>query len=275
MRLRRWAALLASATLAMAPLCAQALCSRTVQVPVAPIGLGVTVVDGHVGGIYPDLLRGLANKEGCALNFPVVPRARQEMMYELGLADILLPARRSPRRDGFGLFIPLIQSRAALVSLRGLALPLDQVHSLPDLLQQHELRLAVVRGYDYGDDYQQLLAGMRSQGRLVEAVDPISLVRMLDAGMAEVSIVAPTIITGALRGDAKLKTWLPRVQITTLEDLPWGESGLYVSTRSSLSIADRERLQASLMHLAKSDVTWREFQRYYPEDDLRLTVRPH
>ncbi len=173
------------------------------------------------GGIYPDLLRSLANKEGCALNFPIVPRARQEMMYELGLADILLPARRSPRRDGFGLFVPLVQSRAALVSLHG-AKTKPAPQSMPDILRQDGLQVAVVRGYDYGEDYQALLAGLRARARLQEAADPVSLVRMLDAGVADLAIVTPTIVTGALRGDPALKAWLPRVQVATIDDLPWG-----------------------------------------------------
>ncbi len=252
-------------------------CSRPIQVPVAPIGLGVTVVGGHVGGIYPDLLRVLASKEGCALNFPVVPRARQEMMYELGLADVLLPARRSTRRDGFGLFVPLIQTRAALVTLQGTkahGAGLAHLHSLADL-QQQELHVAIVRGYDYGDAYQALVTELRSQGRLEEVADPVSLARALDAGIADLAIVTPTIVTGALRGgDAALKAWLPRVQVTTLDDLPWGESGIYVSNKSSLNAADRALLHASLLQLAKTGVAWREFQRYFPEETLRQTVRP-
>lgn len=256
---------------------ARAGCSRVLQVPVAPIGLGVTVAaNGQVGGIYPELMRHVASGEGCDLHFTVVPRARQELMFESGLADILLPARRSPRRDQYGVFVPLFQSRAALVSLdRGAARPpLPELQSLADLQQHHELRLAVVRGYDYGEAYQSLLAAMAAQGRLQQATDPISLVRMLDAGLADLAIVAPTIVTGALRGDARLKDWLPRVQVSTVEELGWGESGVYLSNRSKLGVADRQVLEAGLVQLAKSGAAWREFQRYYPEDSLRLSVRP-
>ena len=256
---------------------AQAGCSRVLQVPVAPIGLGVTVAaNGQVGGIYPELLRHVASSEGCSLHFTVVPRARQELMFESGLSDMLLPARRSPRRDQFGVFVPLIQSRAALVTLdRGAEHPpLPELQSLAELQQHHELRLAVVRGYDYGDAYQALLASMAAQGRLQQATDPISLVRMLDAGLADLTIVAPTIVTGALRGDARLKAWLPRVQVSTVEELSWGESGVYLSNRSKLGADDRHVMEAALSQLARSGAAWREFQRYYPEDSLRLSIRP-
>ena len=246
------------------------VCPRALQVPVAPIGLGVTVNKGRVGGIYPDLLRGAVAADNCPVNFVVVPRARQEWMYETGQADILLPARRSPRRDRSGIFVPLIQSRAALVSLRDLRTPL---HGLDELQQHHELRVAVVRGYDYGDAYQALLKELAAQGRLQEAADPVSLVRTLDAGTADLAIVTPTIVTGALREDEHLKAWLPRLHVTIVEDLPWGDSGVYVSTLSSLTPADRQLLQDLLARVARSGAAWRAFQHYYPEDTLGQTVR--
>ena len=55
---------LASLLLSCMPLLAHAECSRALRVPVAPIGLAVTVNDGKVGGIYPDLLRAEIAKTG-------------------------------------------------------------------------------------------------------------------------------------------------------------------------------------------------------------------
>ncbi|WP_077035586.1 ABC transporter substrate-binding protein [Pelomonas sp. KK5] len=271
---RRTALLLLLGALGVTP-AARAACSRPVQIPVAPIGVGVTVDNGKVGGIYPDLLRSAAGAEGCEIRFQVVPRARQELMFETGLSDILLPARRSPRRDEFGTFFPLIQSRAALVSLErdGGHAPLE-LHSLAELQQRHELRLAVVRGYDYGEAYQALLRALGEQGRLQQAADPISLVRLLDAGVADLAIVAPTIVSGALRGDERHRALAARLHVETVDELGWGESGVYLSRRSRLNARDREQLTAMLVQMSKSGAAWREFQRNFPEDTLKLTVRP-
>jgi len=264
---------LISAALALGglPLGATAQCSRVVQVPVAPIGLAVTVVEGKVGGIYPDLLRSLAADEGCSVEFPVVPRARQEMLFETGQADLLLPARRSARRDKHGLFVPLIQSRAVLVTMQ----PSRPVlRSLPELLRRRELRVVVVRGYDYDKRYQSLLKELAGQGRLQQVVDPISMVRTLEGGIADVAIVTPTILTGALGADAKLRPLIARLRSEPVEELGWGESGIYISSKSSLSPADRSLLRQSLEHLAKSGAAWREFQHYHPESNLSETLRP-
>ena len=78
---------------------AAAACSRAIEAPVAPIGLSV-VVHGHaVGGIYPDWLAEVSRRTGCRFTHPIVPRARLAQMFELGQADLLIPASRTSPRD--------------------------------------------------------------------------------------------------------------------------------------------------------------------------------
>ncbi len=262
--------LLAAVPLALLPAWALAQCSRPLQVPVAAIGQAVTVNDGRVGGLYPGLLRSEAAKEGCKLEFIVVPRARQEMLYQIGQADLLVPARRSAKRDAHGIFVPMIQSRAVLLSMDPQRQP---IHSLTELLARRELRVVVVRGYDYDESYQTLIRQLNAQSRLLEATDPISLARMLEARMADLAVVTPTAITGALRGDAKLRPLIDRLHFETTDELPWGESGAYVASHSTLSPADRARVQHMLERIAKSGAAWRAFQHYYPEPDLGESVR--
>lgn len=255
--------LFAGAALGLPAWAAPGGCPRVLQVPVAPIGLAVTVSEGRVGGIFPDLLRGMAAKAGCELEFPVVPRARQELLFETGQADLLIPARRSARRDQHGIFVPMIQSRAALVCLRADRPPLG---SLAGLLKQTELRVVVVRGYDYDLGYQAALKTLEAQGRLVQVADPISMARTLDGGMADLAIVTPTILSGALRQEPRLQHLLPRLHYEAVDDLPWGDSGVYVSSKSSLSPADRQQLRQLLARMARSGAAWHEFQRYYPDE---------
>lgn len=265
------ASLLAPLLLAGSPWLAHADCSRALRVPVAPIGLAVTVQGHDVGGIYPDLLRAETAKAGCTVEFQVVPRSRQEMLFETGQADLLLPARRSARRDALGDFVPMIRSRAALVSLRSRQLP---AHSVADLLDRRELRVAVVRGYDYGERYQALLQQLAAQGRLVESADPLSLARALDAGIADVAVITPTAVTGALRAHRKLGPWADRLHVQAADELAWGESGAYVTRRPSLSDADRRQVLELLERIGRSGAAWRAFQHYHPDSQLSDSVRP-
>jgi len=249
---------------------AVAECSRPLQVPVAPIGQSVTVTDGKVGGIFPELLRAEAAKAGCQIEFQVVPRSRLEKLFELGQADLLLPARRSARRDEYGDFVAMIRSRAVLLAIEP---RVPAIRSAAELLQHVELRVGVVRGYDYDDSYQQLLRQLAVQQRLTEATDPVSLARMLDSGTIHVAVVTPTAVTGALRASGKWAPLIERLHAIPVEELSWGESGAYVTRHAVLSEADRQRARAMLEHIAKSGAAWREFQHYFPEPNLSESVR--
>ena len=102
----------------MAAMQAWAACPRPVQVPVAATGFSV-IVDAQqkVSGIYPDVLTEAGNRANCRFVFKAVPRARLEALFETGAADMLLPAPRTARRDQHGLFVPLIQARATVISV--------------------------------------------------------------------------------------------------------------------------------------------------------------
>lgn len=239
--------------------------------PVAPVGLSVTTVGETVGGIYPDLLRSFAAKDGCSFLFSVVPRARQELMFEAGRADLLVPATRTPRRDESGQFVPMLNSRPLLISLNA---ERPAVRSLAELLERRELRVAVVRGYDYGEAYQAIVKELGQQGRLVLAVDPLSVARSLTGGIADLTIMAPNILIGALQSDARVRFLIERMRYEPVDELPWGESGIYISNKSGLPEADRKLLRELLERSGKSGAVWRAFQSYYPPGSLTDNVRP-
>lgn len=262
---------LASILVVCLPLLAEARCARELKVPVAPIGLAVTVDAGEVGGIYPDLIRAEMAASGCRLAFQVVPRSRQEMLFETGQADLLVPARRSPRRDAHGDFVPIVRSRAVLLFMRAARLP---VNSLSDLLKHRELRVAIVRGFDYGAAYQALVKQLAKEGRLVESADPLSLARALEGGIADVAVITPTAVTGALRAHHMPSSWIDRLHAQPVDDLPWGETGIYVSRHSSLSSGDRKKALEALDRISQSGMAWRTFLRYHPESNLSESVQP-
>lgn len=246
----------------------RAECTRPITVPVAPVGLSVTVQDDQVGGVYPEVLRGLG--ADCQFEFAVVPRARLEVLFEAGRADILVPATRSPRRDEHGLFVPLVQARPTLISLQS---ERPALRSLQDLLARRELRVALVRGYDYGAVYQSLTQELRAQKRLSLEVDPVSVARALEAGLADVTIMAPAILHGALSTSPRVQHLQGRLRIEAVEELPWNDSGLYIS-KKSVGEADRATLLELLDRAARSGVTWRTFTKYYPQVALEGSIRP-
>lgn len=249
----------------------RAECARPIRVPVADIGAAVTVKDGEVGGIFPELLRAEARRDGCEIVFSAVPRARQEMLFETGQADVLVPARRSTLRDRHGRFVPMMQSRAAIVWI-GPDRP--RFVDLSELVAHSTLRVGIVRGYDYDEPYQSAVRSLEKQGRLVRATDPVSLGRMLNEGVADVAVITPSAVTGALRRDPRWRHLAERVHYEIDEALPWGDSGAYVSNSTLLGARDRALIASWLERMARTGVAWREFQRQYPEDRIQDTVRP-
>jgi polar amino acid transport system substrate-binding protein len=255
--------------LGLAPV-AHATCSRVINVPVSPTGQSVIVEGDAIKGIYPDLLRGLDDKDGCKVVLTAVPRARLEVLFETGRADLLIPATKTPKRDALGSFIPLIRNRAMLITLRtGRA----SIKSIAELLERPGLKVALVRGFDYGAAYQELVTTLGQQGRLVQEVDAVSVARMLKSGAADATIMAPSILAGALQDDERVSDLLDKLQFEALRELPWGESGVYLSN-STLSAPDKAALRAALERAARSGVVWRGFQQYYAPAVLSGSIAP-
>ncbi len=255
---------------ALMPLFSHAACSRAILVPVASTGQSVIIEGDTIKGIYPDLLRSLADKEACTFNFSAVPRARLEVLFETGRADLLIPASKTPKRDAHGVFVPLIQNRAMLISLQSNRAPIG---SAQELLEQSKLQIALVRGFDYGPAYQELVAALEKQGRLILEVDGLSVARLLKAGTVDATIMAPSIVAGAMQDDERVRDLIPSLRFESLRELPWGTSGAYISNRS-LSAEDKAALQVALERAARSGVVWKGFQQYYPPAVLQGSIRP-
>ncbi|SDN27236.1 polar amino acid transport system substrate-binding protein [Janthinobacterium sp. OK676] len=259
------------AVLALAlPSLAGAQCSRDIQVPVSAIGASVVINGASIGGIYPDLLRSMGAKLGCNFVFTAVPRARLEAMFEAGKADMLIPASSTPRRDQHGLFIPLMGNRPLLISLQGARAP---INTMQELIERRELRVALVRGYDYGVSYQALAKELSSQGRLFYEVDALSVARLMQSGFIDATIMSPTILAGAAQNDARVYGLADRLRLEALPELPWGMSGAYLS-RKSLTAEDQAILRELLEKAGRSGTLMEGFQRHHRQELLSQSIRP-
>jgi polar amino acid transport system substrate-binding protein len=250
---------------------ADAGCPRPFQVPVSSTGLSVILGPKEVSGIYPDFLRAVAAKEDCTFVFSPMPRARQELLFSTGKADLLIPASRTPRRDAYGTFVPLIRSRAVVISI-------DKQHaafeSLQDLINRKEVRVVLVRGFDYGALYQQMTQTLTEQNRLVLEADAASVARLLKANPSYVTVMAPTILLGVIPEDARLTGLAEQLHFEAVDDLPWGESGVYVSN-TALQPKEAAQLLQLLRRHAESGSVWKSFQAYYAPAVLKDNIKPY
>ncbi|MFZ6645477.1 substrate-binding periplasmic protein [Undibacterium sp. TJN25] len=255
--------------LALAPLYAEAACSRTINVPISPIGQSVVISGDSISGVYPDVLRAASSKDGCSFEFSVVPRARLDALFESGKADLLIPASKSARRDAQGTFVPLIFGRATIITVTSSRPP---IRNAQDLLDRHELKVALVRGFDFGDTYQKLVKELTRQGRVYLDTDAVSVARLLQSGIADVTIMAPSIMAGAIQDEPHTPGLLEKLRFEPIDELPWSDSGAYIS--KALGDADRAALRELLERSAKTGMVWNAFQRYYPASTLAGSIKP-
>ena len=248
---------------------AAAGCSRNIIVPIAPIGLSVFVAgDNSISGVYPEILRTVGLKEGCAFELSVVPRARLDLLFESGRADLLIPASRTPSRDESGIFVPLIQSRATLISVASDRLV---IRNAQELIDRYDIKVGLVRGFDFGPAYLTLVKELTRQGRVVLDVDAASIARTLQNGAIDMTIMAPSILVGAMQADPKAAGLLEKLRSEPIDELPWGDSGAYIS--KNVGEADRSALKDMLERAGKSGAVWKAFQRFYPANALSGSIR--
>lgn len=263
--------LLVLAPLFWGPVAAQANCTRPLKTPLAPMGNTTQLLaDGRVGGAYPELLQRSGEAGGCRFEFEFMPRARAEMLFQKAAADLLIPASRTPQRDAIAEFVPLLQARATLVHL-----PLEgrePPRNFAELLSSR-LRVALVRGYDYGPAYKRLERALRERGRLVLEPDPQGVARALATGLADASVINRHHLHGPTDADPRLQALPERLLSSPLDELGWNDSGLYLSTRS-LKPQDRERLRRMFEQAATSGLAWQLISSQYPPGLLDGSMRP-
>ena len=251
------------------PLASLAACSRPIVVPVAPTGLSVVIDGDRVSGAFPDALRELGAKLGCQFVFPVVPRARLSYMFlQTGQADLLLPASRSAGRDSQADYVPMMKLKMAVVSLKHKPV---RAASVAALLADPSSTGVAVRSYVFGDEYNALMSGLEAQHRMSYAVAPLMVARMLRAGRADFTIVAPAIFLTSLYEDPDMAGFGDEVRFSTLAGLPPTESGVYLSRRS-LTPADHAAL-LRLLQLGARGTLWKWYQHYYPPAATAFVVR--
>lgn len=246
-------------------------CGRTVEVPVSSTGYSVVIEGESVRGIYPDIIKSISGKEGCKFAMTPVPRARLERLFETGKADMILAASRSAKRDELGLFVPMVRSRATLISLADPQRPVFK--TTQDILQAKDIRLLLVRGYDYGTAYQEIYEAMAKEQRALLEAEPSAVARLMRANPNYVTIMAPTVLYGAMQEDSRMNDMVDKLRFEPLDDLPWGESGVYLS-KTAMPPAMFKYLLATMQRTAQTGVAYKGFASYYPPYVLKDGIKP-
>ncbi|MES2260769.1 MAG: transporter substrate-binding domain-containing protein [Pseudomonadota bacterium] len=231
-------------------------CSRPITVPISPLGFEMVVdQQQRASGTALDLLDQVAQRTGCRFQFIFVPRVRAVVMFVAGEVDLLTSATQTDERDRAGEFIHMLDDQAGVVGLKG---HVDKL-GLPASLAGGDYMVNVVRGFDYGAPYREMVETLRRQHRLEDVVDPDTLVRKMAVGRADVALIPPhALYEAALRHGL-----VDRLQTVRIEAMATHHVGIYLSTRA-LKAPDRQRLAEALLALRREQFQWHLLQKRLP-----------
>lgn len=254
--------------LALAAASAQALCEQPLRTPVAAIANTVRQEGEQVLGFLPELLHSVSATQGCRFQFSLVPRARLELLYELGQVPVMLAAVRTERRDGFGDFVPLLDTRAALISLQHDPALVPNLRALPA-----PRRVVVVRGFDFGASYRDWVQALRRQGRLRVEADISGALRALQAGLADYTVLFPAHAHALTQREPRFAELGSQLRTGFLHELPWHTAGVYLSHRA-LPKPERDWLRQRLQEATETGQVWRQLSQHYSAEAMAGSMRP-
>ncbi|WP_188567914.1 substrate-binding periplasmic protein [Undibacterium terreum] len=242
---------------------AHAACSRPIVVPASQLGKMIVVDEagGAVSGIYPDLLRAAGSRMGCEFVFPVMPRARAELMMQTAKADLLVAAVKSEDRSAWGKFVPLMGTEWMLISSRSDTPPA----SVQELLDRPGVKLNAVRGFNYGPAYLAMLARLEKQGKLEYVKDTQTIVRKMQMGRADYAYMPSITFAGEVAALGLKNGFGKSVHYTRLAGIPPSETGVYIS--NAVSKSDAAQIETALMQMrANGDLLARLRDFFTPEE---------
>jgi polar amino acid transport system substrate-binding protein len=225
----------------------------------------MVVVDkrnGAVSGIYPELLREEGKKIGCTFDFPVVPRARAEIMLQTGQADLLLAATAGPQRLQWSTYLPMLGTEWMLVSKVGTTPP----SSVSELTSMPHVRFNAVRGFNYGEAYQGLLNALDRKGNLELVADADVIAAKMLAGRADFTFMPSNTFVGALESLGLDKERRAAFQFTRLDGIGRSTTGVYLSNK--LNPADSAKLISLLQEMRSNNSLLKRAQRVYTPDEM-------
>ncbi|WP_342118853.1 substrate-binding periplasmic protein [Pseudoduganella sp. OTU4001] len=150
-------------------------------------------------GIDKDIVEELARRTGCELRMTRESRIRIWTMLKEGTLDMTMSGIPTPEREEFARFTPYLQARNMLLVRHDFArnaATLEQVAAQPDL------KVAVIKGFKHGTSYDAWLERLRKQGRVYEAPDYATLVRLFQHGRVQAIFQLSSNIDALLRDSA-------------------------------------------------------------------------
>ncbi len=224
---------------------------------------------GGFSGIDKDVVQALQARSQCELRTLLESRVRIWDRMAAGSLDLSVSGIPTPERERFADFVPYFQTRNFALMRRELAQRLPTPEAF---LADKARRAVVVKAFRHGPGFDSFIAQLREQGRLVEAADFDTVMRLFLARRADLMLALPT-------------SWSPMLHkpslMSQLSVLDWAPQdrvihGLIMS-RARLPEAERQHLRQALESLVADGSIDAIFRRHVGERmarEMRLDLPP-
>ncbi|GGX29399.1 hypothetical protein GCM10010946_02830 [Undibacterium squillarum] len=197
-------------------------------------------------GIDKDLIDELVKRSGCKLQTSVDSRVRIWSRMEAATLDMTVSGIATPEREKFAVFLPYITTRNYVLMQPEVA---ALIATQEAFLRDSTLMLGVVKSFRHGKYYDEVVETLRKQGRIVEASDYPTLVRIFQAKRVSAILGLPTSLAPIITGSKSLSPG--QIADWSMTD---DVTGSLVLSRQRMATKDIERLRQALQAI-KDDGT--------------------
>ncbi|AZN35120.1 substrate-binding periplasmic protein [Iodobacter ciconiae] len=205
-------------------------CSRPVVVAASPLGFFMDIDEQNkVSGIIPDFLAEISKATACQFVYDVMPRVRALRMLESGEID-LIAASKTPKRDAVADYVNVLSEQVSLISLKDW----QGSNNVLDDLMQGKMQVNVVRGFDSGPKYLELIASLRKKNRVEDVLNTDVIAQKMFNKRCDATIMG---VSGFIKSAEKYNLE-SRLRITSIDSFPPVGAGFYFP-KNSLPEKDR------------------------------------
>ncbi len=209
-------------------------------------------------GINKDIIEELSRRMGIAFDERVMPRARITSRIEEGSLPMSVSTVITPKSERYSYFIPYFSQRNHVLIHEGVGLSTQD-----ELLERTDLKVGIIRGYTYGENYDKLIEQLKKKRMIVEARDSDSLYKMLKDDWIQVTF---DMSSSYLYYFNALD-----IQDVSIMDWPEGESLIRCITLSKryFITENAERIKKHINEMKNDGTLFKIYSRYLPEDEAK------
>ena len=210
-------------------------------------------------GIDVDIVDEVARRTGCKFETFVDARVRTWADLAHGALDITVSAIETEERNRFARFVIYMSGRNRLLVRDGLPTP---VLTLQAFVEHRHLRLAVVKGFRHGAQWDDWIAKLRRQGRVDEYADASTAARLVAVGR-DAALLSEPVVWGRILADSKLEG-----RVTIIDAFPGDNYAAgFALSRARVREDDARKIQEAIAAMRADGSLYKIFSAYLPRSE--------